>query len=203
MRSRLDFIKTTVVRGFVFLVPIVVVIIALGKVFGFLKTMAKALAPLFGIESLAGGIALDVLAIAFTALLCFATGLLARGANARRIRAKLDTTLLANLPGYAFVKGMVENLRHSEELAATFVPVMVRFDDYAQIAFETQRDSDGRVAIYLPGAPNPWSGSVLYVSADRVQSLPITLTEAIRKIRSLGKGEFKGSVQIVEPKPSL
>jgi uncharacterized membrane protein len=48
----------------------------------------------------------------------------------------------------------------------------------------------GEVAVYLSGAPNPWSGSVVYVASERVKRFPITLTEALRNIRSLGKGSI-------------
>ncbi len=40
----------------------------------------------------------------------------------------------------------------------------------------------------VPGVPNPWSGTLVYVSPERAKPLPITLTEALRNIRSLGKG---------------
>ncbi|MGC1907591.1 MAG: hypothetical protein WA715_27450 [Candidatus Acidiferrum sp.] len=71
MKNRLGFIKTTLVWGIVFLIPAVIVVIALGKLIGALKVMAKALSHFFGIESLAGGLALDLLAFAVTILLCF------------------------------------------------------------------------------------------------------------------------------------
>ena len=190
MKNRLDFIKTTVVGGIVFLIPAVIVVIALGKLFGALKLMANALAPLFGIESLVGGFILDLLAIIVIILLCFAAGLIAKRATAKRLREKLDATLLNSFPGYAFVKGFAENLRQTEELAGSFLPVLVQFDDYAQIAFETRREPADKVAVYLPGAPNPWSGTIVYVSDERVMRLPMTLTEALRNIRTLGKGSM-------------
>jgi uncharacterized membrane protein len=187
MSSRFDFVKTTVVGGAVFLVPAVIIVIVLGKFFGALKAFAKALAPVFGIKSMAGGVALDVVAVIITLMICFAAGLIARQASAKRLREKLDRTLLNSFPGYAFVKGFADNLRQTEEMAGSFHPVAVRFDDYSQVAFETNRRPDGTVAIYLPGAPNPWSGTIVFVACDRVQSLPISLTEAIRSIRTLGK----------------
>lgn len=191
MNKRLGFIKTTVVGGFVFLIPAAIVIVALGKVIGTLKALAKALSPLFGIESLVGGFVLELLAITATVLICFLAGLLAKRASAKRFRARLDTTLLNSFPGYAFIKGFAESLRQAEELAGSFVPVLVRFDDYAQIAFETHRDSTGKVSVYLPGAPNPWSGTVVHVSQERVEPLAMTLTEALRNIRTLGKGAIE------------
>jgi uncharacterized membrane protein len=188
MNNQLGFLKTTVVGGFIFLIPAAIVVVVLGKVIGALKALAKALAPVFGIESFAGGVVLDLLVLAVILLLCFVAGLLARRASAKHMRAKLDRTLLNSFPGYAFVKGFADNLRHTEEMAGSFVPVAVQFDDYAQLAFETHREPDGKVSVYLPGAPNPWSGTVVYVSSERVKPLAITLTDAIRNIRTLGKG---------------
>jgi uncharacterized membrane protein len=190
MKNRLGFIRTTVVGGFVFLVPAVIVVVALGKLIGALKVMAKALSPVFGIETLVGGLALDLLAVSVTVLLCFVAGLLAKRASAKRMRERLDATLLNSFPGYAFIKAFAENLRRTEALAGSFVPVLVQFDDYVQIAFETRRESSGEVAVYLPGAPNPWSGTIVYVSSERVKPLSMTLAEALRNIRSLGKGSI-------------
>ena len=190
MKNRLDFFKTTVVGGFVFLIPAVIVVVALGKLIGALKVLANALAPFFGIETRLGGLVLDLLAVTVTILLCFVAGLLARRASAKRMREKLDATLLNSFPGYAFIKGFAENLRQTEELAGSFLPVLVRFDDYVQIAFETHREPGGKVVVYLPGAPNPWSGSVVYVANERVKPLQMTLTEALRNIRKLGKGSL-------------
>ena len=195
MNMRLGFIKTTVVGGFVFLIPAVIVVVALGKVIGTLKVLAKALSSSVGTESLVGGFVLELLAIAATVFLCFVAGLLAKRASAKHLRERLDTTLLNSFPGYAFIKGFAENLRQAEQLAGGFVPVLVRFDDYVQIAFETHRDSAGKVAVYLPGAPNPWSGTVVYVSQERVAPLAMTLTEALRNIRTLGKGSIEVAVK--------
>jgi hypothetical protein len=62
----------------------------------------------------------------------------------------LDTTLLNSFPGYAFIKGFTDNLRRTEEMAGSFVPVAVQFDDYVQIAFETHREPSGKVSFICP-----------------------------------------------------
>ena len=163
MKRQLDFIKTTAVGGFVFLIPAVIVVIALGKLIGGFKTLAKALSPIFEIESWFGGFVLDIVAVAV--LLCFAAGLLARRAAAKQVRERLDRSLLDFIPGYAFIKGFADNLRQTEEISGSFVPIMVRFDDYVQMAFETERLPNGKVAVYLPGAPK----SVVRQRCFRVQ----------------------------------
>jgi uncharacterized membrane protein len=190
MKRQLEFIKTTAIGGFLFLIPAVIVVIVLGKVIEGLRTFAKALSPVFGIESSLGGFVLDIVTFAVTVLMCFAAGLFARRAAAKRVREKLDRSLLNFIPGYAFIKGFADNLRQTEEISGSFIPVMVRFDDYVQMAFETERLPNSKVAVYLPGAPNPWSGSVVFVSNDRIKPLSISLPDALRNIRTLGKGSL-------------
>src|SRR6516164_188003 len=190
MKRQLEFIKTTAIGGFVLLIPAVIVVIALGKLIGGLQTIAKALSSVLGIKTEFGGLLLNIVAFAVIILLCFAAGLLAKRAAAKRVRERLDRSLLNFIPGYAFIKGFADNLRQTEEISSSFVPVMVRFDDYFQIGFETEQLPNGKVAIYLPGAPNPWSGSVVFVSNDRIKPLSISLPEALRNIRTLGKGSL-------------
>ena len=122
----------------------------------------KRWVPWLGVTEPLVGVLLDVAAIAVVLLLCLLAGLEARRTNAQKLRNKLDQILLGSFPGYAFVKSLAENMQHGEELATSFVPVLVRFDDFWQVAFETDRSSGGIVALYLPGAPNPWSGTVWF-----------------------------------------
>jgi uncharacterized membrane protein len=73
-------------------------------------------------------------------------------------------------------------------------PVAAKFDDYTQIGFEVERPGDGNVVVYLPGASNPWSGSVVYVKEDRIERLNITVAEEIRNIRKLRIGSGQLSI---------
>jgi uncharacterized membrane protein len=67
-------------------------------------------------------------------------------------------------------------------------PVLVRFDDYSQLAFEVDQLSDGRKVIYIPSAPNPRAGSVLVLDADRVAPVNLSFLAAVRSLRALGRG---------------
>jgi|tagenome__1003787_1003787.scaffolds.fasta_scaffold20947405_3 uncharacterized membrane protein len=180
--------KTTLVGGAIFLVPGFLALYVVGKVFGILVALAAGIGPHLGITGVIGGILLNLVAITLILLVCLLGGLLARRAAARRMRTKLDQMLLGSIPGYALVKNLADNLQQTESLANSFVPVLVRSDDVCQMAFETDRTPDGIVAIYMPGAPNPWSGNVVFVSSDRVHKLPITISQALKINSSLGRG---------------
>ncbi len=180
--------KSTLIGGAIFLIPGCIVFFVLAKAFTLLRSLAAALGSKLGVLGPLGGVLLDVAAIAVVLLMCFLAGLVARRATAQRLRSKMDQILLGSFPGYAFVKGLTEHMQQSQELATSFLPVWVRFGDFSQVAFETGRLPGGLVALYLPGAPNPWSGSVAFVLAERVSRLPVPVTEVLKMIRTLGRG---------------
>ena len=62
----------------------------------------------------------------------------------------------------------------------------------------TESDSAGNKAsnagwatVFLPGSPDPWSGSVVIVELSRVQRLEIPFTEAIATAEQLGRGSLR------------
>jgi uncharacterized membrane protein len=105
--------------------------------------------------------------------------------------ARIEELLIATLPGYTFAKTLVSGMVKAEDEVGSMTPVLVRLDDYKQIAFEVERTPGGNVVVFLPGAPNPWSGSVVYVSEDRVEPLDMAPQDAIKNIRVLGRGSVK------------
>lgn len=188
----MEFIKTTFIGGLVFLVPVVIVVVIVGKAFQIMMVVAKPLSGWLPVDSV-GGIAMaNVLALAAIVLACFIFGVIARSAPAKDINRGLNKMLIA-IPGYAFVKGYADSMDRSAEEAKSFIPVLVRFDDYSQICFEIERIPNGKVAVYLPGAPNPWSGAVVFVEANRVEKLDMSVSEAISNIEKLGHGTSKFS----------
>ena len=180
-------IKTIIIGGAVFLVPVVIVVIVLGKAFKIMLVVAKPLDALIPIGSVGGIAVANLLAVLAIALFCFIAGLIAKSSLAKKAYRALDSALLA-IPGYAFIKGFTDSIDSSEEAAKSLLPVIVQFDDNAQIGFEVERIGNGNVVIYLPGAPNPWTGSVVYVSEDRVDLLNMTVSEAIKNLQQLGRG---------------
>jgi uncharacterized membrane protein len=188
MQDKVGFIKTTVIGGVFFIIPLAIVLMLVGKLVGVMKGVASSLSPLLAVDTPMGAIVLNLLALLVILGFCFLAGLAAKGVTAKKVVGKLDTALLAALPGYAFVKGFADNMSRSDEMSESFLPVAVHFDDYSQLAFEIERQPNGQVALYLPGAPNPWSGTVVYVTHDRVKRLSMSLNEALKNIRMLGKG---------------
>jgi len=120
-------------------------------------------------------------------LCCLLAGTLARSPWGRRVNEQLDAVLLQMIPGYAWVKVITGGIRDdgAEDLLK---PVLVRFDDQTQLAFEVDRCGDGLIAVYVPGAPDPRSGAVSDVTRDHIQPVNAGFKTVVRICNNLGRG---------------
>ncbi len=184
----IKFVKTTVIGGLLFLVPVILLVIVLTKVFSLLLLIAKPLDDMIPLDSI-GGIAIaNILVILMIILICFLAGILATGKYMKKFQVAIENNILIKLPGYAIIKGFIDGINTTEKASENFVPVLVTFDDHQMLCFEIERTSDEKIVVYLPRAPNPWSGTVLYVDKDRVKPINASVTEAVKNIQSLGLG---------------
>ena len=182
----MKFIKTMIIGGLVFMVPLVIVAAVLGKALEIMKLVAMPMGKWIPVDSIVGVGLGNILALLVLALICFVAGFIARSKRAAKVYRSLDSILLA-IPGYAFVKGFTDSIPSSQETDKPLVPVFVRFDDHERIGFEVERLEQGKVVVYLPNAPSPWSGSVAYFSADKVKRLELTMAQAINNVRRIGR----------------
>lgn len=179
-------VKTIVVGGLIFLVPFAVALLVLGKVYGIALRLAEPLDGLIPIEAV-GGVALaNILAWVIILLACFLAGIVATRTWGQKLYGKIDEWLLNLIPRYGFIKSMTESI--GGQLDSTLQPVLVRFDDLSQIAFEVERGPGDLVTVYLPGSPDPWSGSVAQVTSDRVDPLAADFATVVQSLRKIGRG---------------
>jgi uncharacterized membrane protein len=48
--------------------------------------------------------------------------------------------------------------------------------------------ADERVVLFIPGAPDPWSGSLMIIDEESVRPLDQTMAAMVRNLRALGRG---------------
>ena len=187
MKRILKFSRTTLVGGLLFLVPIVVLLGVLGKALAVAHKLVDPLAERVPVESFIGLRTPVLLALGILVAFCFLAGLLARSALAQKAVKKLEAAVLSNLPGYEFFKGMGESMLGVEK-EGSYPVVLARFDDTWQIGFRVDELANGLVAVFVPGAPNPQSGSVYYMTAERVTPADIPPAAALKCLQRLGAG---------------
>lgn len=187
MKSFLKIIKTTLLGGVFFLVPLILLIVLLEKGYVILQKITLPLVShLPRIKVL--GLALEELAgIIILVFICLIAGLFSRSTRARKVIQKLEDSVLSFVPGYSFMKKTNENimgLESNEDLKVVLVPT----DAGLQFAFVVEQINENNFAVFVPDAPNPWSGSVCFVEKKDIKEIEITQKEALACIRKLGYG---------------
>jgi uncharacterized membrane protein len=129
----------------------------------------------------------DLLAFGLLLVLCFLAGLAAKTSFARKSVDALEEKVLAKVPAYDTLKSKVLATLQSQE-GETMRPVLARFEDSWQIAFEVERIAGGIITVYVPGAPDPWSGSVCFMTEDRIQAIDPAISPVLKTLKGLGKG---------------
>ena len=191
MKTIWNFIKTTVIGGLLFLVPVVILIVVLIQAFGMMLQVAEPLGELFPIESI-GGVALaNILVILLILLICFIAGLFATKKVFTNFQDYIERKILLKIPGYGLVKGITNSMKMSEEASKNFLPVLVRLADFEQMGFEIERSGDQKAVVYLPSSPNPWSGTVVMTDVANINRLDISVPDAIAHMEQLGMGSSK------------
>ena len=187
MKTIAQFVRTTIVGGLFFLAPIVVLIVILAKALDYAKKGLNAVVfHIPAASDLSAGVA-TVLAVALVALVCFVAGLVARTVTAQRVIDALESSVLSKIPAYDYLKQESASALGVDEIAELPV-VFVPMEGGWQLGVQTEALSDGLVSIFVPGAPDPHSGSVFFFSADTVRPAGIKLVAALNCLRRCGAG---------------
>lgn len=181
------FLKMTLVGGVMFLVPVALVLVALKHAMGFAAKLAKPVAAQLPQAEIAGIALASLIAALILLLIAFGAGLLARTPAGRRLTAWFEESLLGGMPQYRMVKSMAEGLTQVES-GKGMQPALLRTEDGWQLAYRLESLPGDWVAVFVPQAPTPMSGNVLYVPARSVQVLDMGMPAAMKLVKSLGLG---------------
>jgi uncharacterized membrane protein len=66
--------------------------------------------------------------------------------------------------------------------------VLAKIDDGWSLSYLIEKVDDDLYTVFVPGAPNPWSGSVYHVGEKQIVKTDITQKEAMTCLRQLGIG---------------
>ena len=183
------FLKTTIVGGVLFLLPLAIVLILLGYAFRLAAMVAQPISDKLQLQwSDAAGVgAVTVLSALVLVIVSFGAGITARTYSGRYITRWFENSLLGRLPQYQMLKSMAEGLTQLEN-ASGIKPALISIEGGWQMGYLLEPLENGWSSVFLPQAPTPMSGNVMYLPADRVRPLDITMVEAMAIIKRIGVG---------------
>lgn len=184
-----SFLKATAIGGLVFLLPFAAVVFILSYVFQVAQQTYKAIDPLLPdfFHSSVGVAVLFSGGVAGVVVACFVSGLVATRSIAREGNRWIENNLLKVFPKYAIYKELLAGTLSGDLHSPTMKPVYIEHQGYLRLAFETRRQPDGKVTVYMPGSPDPWNGFLAIMLADQVRSSDLSFSDAVSQLEQMGR----------------
>lgn len=191
------FLRATAIGGIFFLLPLVVLCFLLGQIGRVVYAVAVEIQPFLrdalGINGATGYALVFAIAAMVIVLACFVAGILASRSVARQFTGWLEKYLLMMFPRYAVFKEQLSGNIGGDIAKNQLKPVHVRLQDYSRLAFEVERSPESQshahaetVTLFLPGSPDPWSGTVINVTPDRITPIQTTFPDVLGACEKLG-----------------
>jgi uncharacterized membrane protein len=180
-------LRATIVGGLLFLLPLILVALLLGHAIHLAGAVTQPVANLLTLDRVIGPAGEKALAVAGLVAVALIAGLFASTGLGRRLTRRVEHSLLGGLPQYQMMKSMAEGLAKVEQ-GDGVTPALVNVEEAWQIAYLIEPLANGWLTVFLPQAPTPMSGNIMYLPAERVRRLDITMAQAMLIVKHLGVG---------------
>jgi uncharacterized membrane protein len=172
-------LRRALVDGALVVLPIGAVVLL---VLGIIRKVQDAADPLAGHVVHPALVAVGTLLLA-----CLAIGVVVRSAAGRWARQALETALLERIPGYRLVKAFAAEGPQARGGRA-MRPALAAIEEGLCPALVMDEFADGRLVVFVPGAPAPMSGAIYVFTPDKVTLLDVPLLPFLKAISSWGLG---------------
>jgi uncharacterized membrane protein len=183
MKHARDFVTSTFVGGVLILVPVYLAVVLVLKGMKSVGALVRPLAALVPEWIPAEGFFSLVLVLT----ICFLVGVAVRTRAGRAIRERMEIAFFERLPGYGLLRSLTQRLAGDSEESA-WTPALVEIEEALVPAFIIEALDDGWFTVFVPSVPTPLAGAVYILRPERVHTLDVPFTQAIRTISRWGSG---------------
>lgn len=179
-------IKSTLLGGLLFLLPIVLIVWLLGKALGFARRISQPAVEAAGVESVAGVATGTIIAILALMAFSFAAGMIARTRLGQSTFTKMENSVLSLFPQWRMTRALIESFETGgrSEMEVVLVPT----DAGWCMGFVMEKPEGDWWTIFVPGSPQWTSGAVAFAQSDQVKQTGLTPAQAILLMRRCGAG---------------
>ncbi len=183
-----ELLATTAIGGIFFLLPLFVVGMFIAKLVQVAIYAARALEGVVPIESVGGYGMLVAVGLVAVLAVCFGAGIIAKRSIAQRFTDQIEKYLQIAFPRYAIVKdrisGNIGNKHFKSDLKTLWI---LGLDGSYRIGFAVEGFDQEWVTVYVPGAPDPWSGEVRIIAREKLQWVDVDFIAAMTSLEKLGR----------------
>ena len=183
-----SFFKKNLFTGFVVLLPISLFVLALIWLYRIIAGIVGPFTLGLGLPTI-----LNILIIlAILVLIVFLVGIVISTKAGTWFFAHLNTYVLAYLPGYKFIKQLLEPFigDHFKNSLQSVALVDIWDNGTLMTAFVTDK-TPTHITVFVPTGPNPTSGNIYHVPINRVRLIDAKIDQVLRSVISVGAGSSK------------
>ena len=188
MKIIVDFFKTSVVGGFVVVLPMIILYLLFGELIELLVQLTEPITKGLPFTALINVIIATLIAITVAVMFCFLTGLIVRTSWGGATKEWVEKKFLSRMPIYTMIKNLTRRFvgRSGEQ----FRPVEVDLygSDSRLLGLIVEVLPDNRVVVFIPFAPTATVGQVYILPQERVQELDATLGSIVNSVTQWGVG---------------
>ncbi len=200
MKAFFASIRKTLIAGFLFFLPVFVILVIVTKAWGMLTGVGQKVAGLFGLKTIAGIGTTSIITGLILLLILFLGGLLVRLAFIGNFRIMLEEKILVYIPGYTHYKNIIRE-KIDKKAATPKTPVLVKMLGHLQPALLVENDEKGNSIIIVPASPSITNGQVFLVKSHDIIELNISEQTLKSSLQSMGKGLLDLQEQINNGNP--
>ena len=187
MHDALIRLRNHIVTGFIFIMPVLLIIAVLGKFSKQLLKIGGKCSKLLGVDTVLGPAGDAIAAVLVFLVICILAGFLIRISFLRKLSEQIDEQLNHLIPGYSKLRTeATKKIGKSEQ--PRFDACLVRVQELWQPGYIVEVNSDGTQTVYVPQAPALTSGQVYVVEAGRIRKLDVDSAALNAYLKQLGKG---------------
>jgi uncharacterized membrane protein len=187
MKSKVDYMKKTILSGVVILIPVVIAIYVFSDTIHKLLKITHPIAARMGfIDSVSKPIIANILAILIILVSLFVLGFLFSSYFGKKITKWLEVNLLSRIPFYTALKGVTTQFVGFENSNFPVVEVSLYGNNNKQLGVITETLKDGRYMVYIPLSPMISMGNLHIVTKENLTILDVSFKNTIRAITDMG-----------------
>ena len=189
MKSLFANIRSVAVAGFLFLLPVYVLLVIITKAWASLSSVGTCLAKVFGLESMLGVGGSTAVSFVLLILIWIACGLLVRLSFVDALNKGIERLLIKYIPGYSTYKAIAEDKLHQRTRTLPYASVLVRRRSRlaARIPHRTGRGRPLRALCSARARHVGWERAAR--NREQLRFLPaIPANELDASLKKMGKG---------------
>lgn len=191
MKRIAAFLKATTLGGLFVLLPVVVLFVLVTKVVLTTRSGAQSLIEAFaGHDSVVAEFPM-IYAVLIVIALSFALGLTMISRRGRSVGTWIERTMLFRVPGYSALRAVIGGLTSVESEGVVKPGLLRTRDGVESFVFITEDHGNGKLTIFMPGTPNPGSGSVKIVPKELVSPLHVRISTVANALQQWGVGSAR------------